>query len=600
MYTPFFIRFFLCNLVISFLIIGILLTKKIFKKHISVNCHYYIWFIFLLILLIPFLPIKPFHLGNIYSWIATFIQSDNGTTSLSAVDNDSNNMILNSGWIQDYSVSVNRSTPKLLNSALIAVWLTGLAAMILITIYGNQKIIRIKKTIQKIKDTEIIFLFEQCKKEIGIHKNIRLCCSPFIDTPITFGFFKPFVILPGNNTSGFSLNDIRYIFLHELQHYKHKDILINYAMCIFRILYWFHPLVGYALKEMSIDREIACDISVLKILDEDRYIEYGNTIINFADKILHSTSITSVADMGGSKKQIQKRILKIASFHIESTWMKIKSAIIFTTIGVIVLVSIPSLSVIAAENYEYTFANNRTEYEDLSPYFEGYEGSFVLYDALADQYQIYNEDKSNERTSPDSTYKIYSALFALETGNITKDDSSFNWDGTYYAFDSWNKNQDLYSAMKNSVTWYFQALDKKTGLINLKTYLEQINYGNSDLSGGLSEYWLESSLKISPIEQVELLKAFYTNQFEFEENNIQTVQDSLLLSESNGAILSGKTGTGVINGKNTNGWFIGYVERNGNTYFFATNIQNDDYSNGSTAAKITLSILDDKNIYKAK
>ncbi|MBT2674755.1 class D beta-lactamase [Streptomyces sp. ISL-14] len=140
-------------------------------------------------------------------------------------------------------------------------------------------------------------------------------------------------------------------------------------------------------------------------------------------------------------------------------------------------------------------------------------------------------------------------------------------------------------------------MDKKIQLDSIQTYLKEIGYGNNDVSGGIEQYWLESTLKISPVEQVQLLKAFYTNQFGFKEKNVQTVKDTLKLEEKNGAWLSGKTGTGNVNGKNINGWFIGYVETTEDTYFFATNIQNADNANGSKAAEITLSILRGKGIY---
>ena len=51
------------------------------------------------------------------------------------------------------------------------------------------------------------------------------------------------------------------------------------------VIYWFNPLVWYALKEMRNDREVACDTSVLKMLEEDAYEDYGNTLINFAEKV---------------------------------------------------------------------------------------------------------------------------------------------------------------------------------------------------------------------------------------------------------------------------------------------------------------------------
>lgn len=171
------------------------------------------------------------------------------------------------------------------------------------------------------------------------------------------------------------------------------------------------------------------------------------------------------------------------------------------------------------------------------------------------------------------------------------------WNGRQYPYDAWNRDHDLFTAMKNSVNWYFEDLDKRVQQDDLQAFLKQIGYGNTDFSGGIGPYWLESSLKISPVEQVQLLKAFYTNQFGLKEKNVQTVKDTIRLEGKAGKQLSGKTGTGAVNNKNINGWFIGYVETNENIYFFATNIENEDKAKGSKAAEITLSILKDKGIY---
>jgi len=69
------------------------------------------------------------------------------------------------------------------------------------------------------------------------------------------------------------------------------------------------------------------------------------------------------------------------------------------------------------------------------------------------------------------------------------------------------------------------------------------------------------------------------------------------LEQKNSRGLYGKTGTGTVNGNEINGWFIGYVESEENTYYFATNIQNEENASGKNAAEITLSILKEKGIY---
>ena len=109
---------------------------------------------------------------------------------------------------------------------------------------------------------------------------------------------------------------------------------------------------------------------------------------------------------------------------------------------------------------------------------------------------------------------------------------------------------------------------------------------------------MESSLKISPIEQVELLRKLYENSLGFRTKNIDTVKDSILLSSSESGNLYGKTGTGCIDGKDVNGWFVGYVEAPDNTWFFAANIAANDDASGSNAAEITQHILSGMGIWQ--
>src|SRR5699024_10411233 len=174
-----------------------------------------------------------------------------------------------------------------------------------------------------------------------------------------------------------------------------------------------------------------------------------------------------------------------------------------------------------------------------------------------------------------------------ESNVIKRNDNIMKWNGKLYPYQNWNQDQNLNTALKNSVTWYFLNLDKKVQMKNIESYLDRLHYGNQDVSGGIEELCLESSLKISPIDQVQILTDLYINQFEFDDKNIQFVKDAMKLETKERATLYGKTGTGTINGKNVNGWFIGYVETENNRYFFATNIENDHHASGRLAAKIT-------------
>ena len=152
--------------------------------------------------------------------------------------------------------------------------------------------------------------------------------------------------------------------------------------------------------------------------------------------------------------------------------------------------------------------------------------------------------------------------------------------------------------MNSSVNWYFHAVDEQLGATSVYNYIQQIGYGNENMSGDFSTYWMESSLEISPVEQVELLTKLHNNSFRLSPENINAVKDSITLSSSDTGTFYGKTGTGRVNGQDVNGWFIGYIETVDNTYFFATNIGADGDATGSNASEITMSILSDMNIWK--
>lgn len=251
---------------------------------------------------------------------------------------------------------------------------------------------------------------------------------------------------------------------------------------------------------------------------------------------------------------------------------------------------------------ENTASKPHVQYEDLQDYFTGFDGTFVMYDTKQNKYSIYNKEKSVKRVSPNSTFKVPHSLIGLQTGVLKDQNTTFRWDGTVYPFESWNQDQTMTMAVQNSTIWYYQRVAQQVGSAREKLYLNAIPYGNKDISGGLTNFWLQSSLKISPIEQVEFLKRFYNYQLPFSKRNIDIVKEILVMEQKNGAILSGKTGTGwenaVINGTPINGWFLGYVEKDGNTYVFATNIEAANNASSSKAKEITLNILKEKHIYE--
>ncbi|MBO0993928.1 BlaR1 family beta-lactam sensor/signal transducer [Bacillus sp. SD088] len=589
-------RFMLSTLLVTLLIITILLLKKGLSKHLSIKVHYKIWYFLFVPLMTPFFPWDFFKLGAIPA-IFTNIFTQNTSNSLKqkSMSGSTISQAENSDLLRDFAISVNRSTPESVFTMGLIVWAIGIVVLAGWIIYSHGQIRKIKKSASLIRDQKIKDLLEECKEIVGVRREIALQETSMINSPITFGMIKPSILLPLHAQREFSLNELKYVFLHELSHQKNKDVLVNNLMLALQILYWFNPFVWYALKRIRIDRELACDASVLSLIDEDNYVDYGHTILHFARGKHDRVYEQFVPGIGGTKKQIKQRIISIAKHTEDSQLLRRKSIAICIALGMFVLCLTPFTNAVASSDV-YAFDEEKVIYEDLDRYFQGFKGSFVLYDASEDQYHIYNQKMSEQRVSPNSTYKIYSALFALESNVITPDNNVQTWDGEVHPYPEWNQNHNLDTAIGSSVNWYFQNLDQKMGKKQLQHYVDKIMYGNENLSGQLDQYWMESSLKISPIEQVELLVALQENRFGFKEENIQAVKQAISIEKKAQGQLHGKTGTGTINGIDVNGWFIGYIEKNHHFYYFAVNIQNDG-ANGSKAAEIAKHILQDKNIY---
>ena len=592
-------HFLLCNIVIS-IIIGIFLVSKwIFKNTLTSRMQYNLWYFLLVLLLTPFFPVQSKQFPDLFSWlnhviISPAFQTDQNKTVVSPAT-----LSNSSDWMNEFTISVNSSTPTIIRSILLCVWIAGMFVVLVLVLKSSLQLRSLKRSALPLQNTTICKLYKQCLFEMKITRNIPIYSTAFLKTPIITGIFKTRIYMPIHLISDHQKTDVRYILLHELQHYKHKDSLANYLMFLTAILYWFNPIVWYALKEMRNDREIACDTSVLKMLDECDYEKYGNTLINFAEKI-SSSPFPFAAGLGGNIKQIKRRIISIASYKNPSFHKKAIGIIAFMLITAGIISFTPFISSYAAINdqYNWNYSSENITQTDLSSYFKNYEGSFVLFNSNRDSWTVYDMEHATHRISPDSTYKIYDALWGLEENIITPQNSLLMWNGKNYPFETWNSDQTLQSAMTSSVNWYFQAIDEQLASTNIRNYIQQIGYGNENVSGRLSTYWLESSLKISPVEQVKLLTKLQNNSLGFSSENINAVKDAICLSFSDAGTFYGKTGTGRVDGQDVNGWFIGYIETADNTYFFATNIGADSDATGGNATEITMSILSDMNIWK--
>lgn len=248
--------------------------------------------------------------------------------------------------------------------------------------------------------------------------------------------------------------------------------------------------------------------------------------------------------------------------------------------------------------------NQETENNvDYSEYFQGISGCAVLYDASSNTYSYYNKENCENEVSPLSTFKIVSTLAGLENNVLENEETTMEYSGTKYPVAAWNSNLTLEEAFENSCVWYFREVVDTVGQENIQSMLAELQYGNRNISEWngsnvnslpeLNGFWLESSLKISLFQQINVLNYIFSRENNFSPESIETLKHIMLLSEVENGSLYGKTGTGT----NGEAWFIGFIEKNGNKTYFAIYLedtQNKDIVSGNKAKEIAVSILDNE------
>ncbi len=240
--------------------------------------------------------------------------------------------------------------------------------------------------------------------------------------------------------------------------------------------------------------------------------------------------------------------------------------------------------------------------DDLGKFYERYDvkGSFVLFDRNKQQYTFYNEPQTQQAFIPASTFKICNSIIGLETGVIADENFVIQWDSIERSNANWNKSQDMKTAFKNSTVWYYQSLARQVGGKRMKYWLDKLNYGNADTTGGIDQFWLSGGLRITPQQQIDFLKRLCNNELPVSQRTMDLVKKIMIAEQTSAYTLSGKTGWSQ-SGTTDIGWYVGFVETMDNVYYFANCVQSDDMENkdfGKARTEIVFEILNALEIRK--
>ncbi|HDE5274346.1 beta-lactam sensor/signal transducer BlaR1 [Staphylococcus aureus] len=573
--------------IVSFCFIFLLLLffRYILKRYFNYMLNYKVWYLTLLAGLIPFIPIK-----------FSFFKFNNLNNQEPTVESNSHNLNPNINTtkpVHEFTTDIHKFNWDSIDNICTVIWIV----LVIILSFKFLNSLLYLKYLKK----QSLYLNEKEKDKINkilfnhqYKRNIVIRKAESIHSPITFWYGKYIILIPSLYFKSINDKKLKYIILHEYAHAKNRDTLHLIIFHIFSIAMSYNPLIQIVKRKMIHDNEVEADRFVLNNINKYEFKSYAEAIMDSVLKTSFFNKNILSHSFNGKKSLLKRRLINIKEANLKK---QSKLILIFICIFTFFIMIIQSQFLMGQSLTDYNYKKPlQSDYQilDESKNFGSNSGSFVMYSMKKDKYYIYNEKESRKRYSPDSTYKIYLALFGLDRHIISDKNSRMSWNHNHYPFDSWNKDQDLNTAIQNSVNWYFERISNQLSKNYTSDQLKQLNYGNKNL-GSYKAYWLEDSLKISNLEQVIVLKNMMEQNNHFSKNEKKQLSSSLLIRKNENYELYGKTGTGIVNGKYNNGWFVGYVITNHDKYFFSTHLS-DEKASGENAKLINEKILKEMGV----
>lgn len=145
---------------------------------------------------------------------------------------------------------------------------------------------------------------QQKAHQFGIKRKVTLWLSTTITTPVTFGFFKPVILLPVVLVNNISLQQAETLILHELSHIRTNDYLLNWFLLFSETVFFFNPFIKNICRQIRLQRELNCDLQVIAF--EYSPALYAETLLQ-AEKMKKFVPAFQLA-AANNKKHLLKRI----------------------------------------------------------------------------------------------------------------------------------------------------------------------------------------------------------------------------------------------------------------------------------------------------
>jgi beta-lactamase regulating signal transducer with metallopeptidase domain len=198
--------------------------------------------------------------------------------------------------------------PKTLAFSLLVTWLAVALAVFFPLLAGTIAVARMTRRATPFPDDDLPALADILTESLGLRGRVRLLRAESRAMPMAAGFTRPIVFLP-RGTESWPQEKQRAVLLHELAHVKRRDCLTHALARTAVALHWFNPLAWWALRQLRIEREHACDDLVLTA--GERPTAYAEHLLDIARTMRAGTMASAAAITMAKKSHLEGRLLAV-------------------------------------------------------------------------------------------------------------------------------------------------------------------------------------------------------------------------------------------------------------------------------------------------
>lgn len=252
-------------------------------------------------------------------------------------------------------------TEKNTGSLWLWIWGGGLSLFLLPVLAGLLQNRILNGLSEHVADSTITELLDALRARLSIGRRVRLIESAHSRIPLTWGLFRPVILLP-ENWRTWSTERKRLVLLHELAHVKRRDVAFQLLARTVCAVYWFHPLSWFALKRLKNESELACDDCVL--LTGESPQQYASELVDIARSVRRAIYPAAVAMAQSSS--LEQRIRALLDRARSRLPLGGRLAVLLFTLSFLTVAGIAAVRPVASEGAAEPVSRSTDEIPDES------------------------------------------------------------------------------------------------------------------------------------------------------------------------------------------------------------------------------------------